>query len=103
MTVEVPQIQFLVGGMVGIFGLGAWLNSGYIGLRQFLGASEWFLFSMHLEIGRSVMSPLYLALPVRCLVLAQCFVRLWIHVQLLQGGLWKNLFEFLHEGVDSGS
>ena len=30
MTVEVPQIQFLVGGMVGIFGLGAWLDSGYM-------------------------------------------------------------------------
>ena len=30
MTVEVPQIQFLDGGMVGIFGLGAWLDSGYM-------------------------------------------------------------------------
>ena len=29
MTVEVPQIQFLDGGMVG-FGLGAWLDSGYM-------------------------------------------------------------------------
>ena len=90
MTVEVPQIQFLDGGMVGIFGLGAWLDSGYMVYVSSLGAFEWFLFSMHLEIGRSVMSPLYLALPVRCLVLAQCLVRLWIHVQLIQGGLWKN-------------
>ena len=30
MTVEVPQIQFLDGGMVGISGLGAWLDSGYM-------------------------------------------------------------------------
>ena len=29
MTVDVPQIQFLDGGMVG-FGLGAWLDSGYM-------------------------------------------------------------------------
>ena len=30
MTVEVPQIQFLDGGMVGISGLGAWFDSGYM-------------------------------------------------------------------------
>ena len=45
------------------------------------------------------MSPLYLALPVRCLVLAHCLVRLWIHVQLIQGGLWKNVYEFLLKGL----
>ena len=32
---------------------------------------------------------------------AQCLVRLWIHAPLYQGGLWKNLYDFLHEGVDS--
>ena len=79
-----------------------WWHGGYFwawclvrqwihGLRQFLGAFEWFsLFSMHLEIGRYVMSPLYLALPVRCLVLAQCLVRLWIHVPLYPGWLMEE-------------
>ena len=103
MTVDVPQIQFLDGGMVGIFWAWFLVRQWIHGPRQFLGAFGWFLFSMHLEIGRSVMSPLYLALPVRCLVLAQCLVRLWIHVQLIRGGFWKNLFESLLEGVDSGS
>ena len=30
MTVEVPQIPFLDGGMVGIFWPGSWLDSGYM-------------------------------------------------------------------------
>ena len=55
MTVEVPQIQFLDGGMVGISGLGAWFDSGYM-----VYVSPWE----------------DLAFPVRCLVLAQCLVRL---------------------------
>ena len=46
------------------------------------------------------MSPLYLALPVRCLVLAQCLIRLWIHV-LIQGGFWKNFYDFPRDWVDS--
>ena len=35
---------------------------------------------LHLEFGQYVMSPLYLAVPVRCLVSAQCLVRQRIHV-----------------------
>ena len=34
---------------------------------------------------------------------AQCLVRLWILAPFYQGGLWKNLYDFLREGVDSGS
>ena len=44
---------------------------------------------LHLEFGQYVMSPLYLAVPVRCLVSAQCLVRLRIHVLRLQDGFWK--------------
>ena len=32
---------------------------------------------------------------------AQCLVRLWILAPFYQGGLWKNLYDFLREGVDS--
>ena len=32
---------------------------------------------------------------------AQYLVRLWIHAPLYQGGFWKNLYDFLLEGVDS--
>ena len=32
---------------------------------------------------------------------AQYLVRLWIHAPFYQGGLWKNLYDFLREGVDS--
>ena len=32
---------------------------------------------------------------------AQCLVRLCILAPFYQGGLWKNLYDFLREGVDS--
>ena len=42
----------------------------------------------------NIMSPLYLAVPVRCLVSAQCLVRLRIHVLRLQDGFWKYFMIF---------
>ena len=37
---------------------------------------------------------------VQRLWVAQCLVRLWIHV-VIQGGFWENFDDFLREGVDS--
>ena len=88
MTVEVPQIQFLDDGMVGIFGLGAWLDSGY--QRQLLGAFGWFsMFSTHLEIGHYVHEPLVSGSSCSLfrVPLAQCLVRLRIHVLYHPGWL----------------
>ena len=69
--------QFLDGGMVG-FGLGAWLDSGYM-----VYVSPW--------VGRSY-EPLVSGTSSSLLVLAQCLIRLWIHV-LIQGGFWKYFVE----------
>ena len=50
------------------------------------------------------MSPSYLAVPVRCLgvlFLAQCLVRLWIHVLLHPGWFLEEFYDFLRDWVDS--
>ena len=101
MTVEVPQIQFLDGVwwvLLGFSLVRQWIH----GLRQSLGAFESSsLFSMHLAIGRSY-EPLVSGTSSSLLVLAQCLIRLWIHV-LIQGGFWKYFYDFPRDWVDSGS
>ena len=70
------------------------------GLRQSLGVFESSsLFSMHLAIGRSF-EPLVSGTSSSLLVLAQCLIRLWIHV-LIQGGFWKYFHDFPRDWVDS--
>ena len=40
--------------------------------------------------------------PVAVLVgVAQCLVRLWIHVCIIQGGFWMNYYDFLRDWEDS--
>ena len=56
---------------------------------------------VHLEFGQYVVSPLYLAVPVRCLVSAQCLVRLRIHVLRLQDGFLEVFYDFPRDWVDS--
>ena len=103
MTVEVPQIQFLDGGMVGISGLGAWFDSGYM-----VYVSPWVLLN-RLPCSPCTWNwtlryePLVPGTSCSLFGVGAMLVRLWIHVQLIRGGFWKNFFESLHEGVDSGS
>ena len=49
--------------------------------------------------GQYAMSPLYLAVSVRCLVCGAMLVRQWIHVRVYSG-FWKYL-QFLRDWVDS--
>ena len=102
MTVEVPQIQFLDDGMVGISGLGAWLDSGYM-----VYVSSWALLDgfpcspRTWKLDTTFMSPSYLAVPVRCLVYS--WRNAWFDYGYMfctiQGGIWKNFRLSLRDWV----
>ena len=96
MTVVVPQIQFLDDGMVGISGLGAWFNSGYMVCVSSWALLDGFPYSPRTwKLDTTFTSPSYLAVPVRCLVYSS-WRNAWFYngymLRVSSWCLWKVFF-----------
>ena len=107
MTVEVPQIQLLDDGMVG---LGVWFGSGYMVCVSFWVLLVGFsIFSTHLETGH-FSSALVSFSPFRCLGVACGVQRIWNACAawfnsgyMFFGRFWANYAYFLQCGeLESG-